>query len=88
MLHLMISFYHRVVRETFIPLAIMVITPNLAILFPYVVLHQNASLTKTFVNDNKNVFQILQDAWNKVDWYVYCCICYISRYIYIYFQIN
>lgn len=61
------TLYRRLLRETLLPLAIMVVTPNAVVLLPYIIIHKNGSLQETF-GGKRTFLQVLMTAWRKVDW--------------------
>lgn len=66
MRQLLSTLYRRLLRETLLPLALMVITPNAVILLPYIVVHEGGSLRQAFAR--RTLPQVLQAAWGKVNW--------------------
>ena len=66
MRQLLSTLYRRLLRETLLPLALMVITPNAVILLPYIVVHEGGSLRQAFAR--RTLPQVLLAAWRKVDW--------------------
>lgn len=44
----------------------MISTPNAVILLPYIIIHENASLSRAF--SNHTFLEVLKAAWGKVDW--------------------
>lgn len=69
MRQLLATLYRRLLRETLLPLALMVVTPNAVVILPYIIIHKNASLRETF-GGKQTLVQVLGTAWRKVDWYV------------------
>lgn len=60
------TLYHRLFRETLVPLALMIVTPNISLLFPYIIVHRKAEFYKIFANEN--LWALIKKAWSEVDW--------------------
>jgi hypothetical protein len=61
------KLYNVLFRETLFPLLIMVTTPNLTLLFSYIIIAKNSNLKRSFLLDSFH--STLTDAWNSVNWY-------------------
>lgn len=59
------TIYYRLIRETIIPLLLMIITPNAAILLPYIVIYQRAELISTF--KKYSVLNLVNHVWSSID---------------------
>ena len=62
------SIYNRLIRETVIPFLLIILTPNLTILLPYIVIYQNGNWKQTFAKSS--ILDVVKTAWSMVKWYV------------------
>lgn len=62
------ALYNVLIRETLVPLFLMITTPNVAILFPYIIIVKNSNLSRTILLDSLQ--KTLSEAWNSVKWFV------------------
>lgn len=60
------TFYNVIIRETLIPLFVMITTPNLAILLPYIIIVKNSDLKPILSLDSLQTS--LTESWNSVKW--------------------
>ncbi|XP_046915001.1 lamin B receptor [Dermatophagoides farinae] len=67
MLSLIQNIYHRLIRETIIPLLLLIISPNVAILLPYIVIYRKAELIETF--KKHSVWNLTKHVWSSVDFF-------------------
>ena len=58
--------YETLFLDTFVPLFLMVTTPIIALLFPYIIVIKNSNLTKTLIN--QNVLITVQESWASIKW--------------------
>lgn len=62
------TIYNRLIRETVIPFLLIILTPNLTILLPYIVIYQNGNWKQTFAKNS--ILDVVKTAWSMVKWYV------------------
>lgn len=58
--------YRRVLRETVIPLWIMISSPTMAVLLSYIVVQHHGSVGDTF--SGRSPLEVIQSSWRQVDW--------------------
>lgn len=61
------NLYQCLVDKTLIPLIIMILTPQMVILLPYIIIEKNSDLRRCFLHDS--ILSTLSDAWQSVKWY-------------------
>ncbi|RWS10142.1 7-dehydrocholesterol reductase-like protein [Dinothrombium tinctorium] len=60
------GLYEVVFRQTLYPLLLMIITPNVAVVLPYIIINRNSNLQ--MILRNENMIEVVQNAWNLVKW--------------------
>lgn len=63
---LLSTFYNRIVRETIIPLLLMITTPNVAVFFPYIIVHRKSNWIA--ILSKQSIFQLLKQIWFSINW--------------------
>ena len=61
------KLYNVLFREIFVPLLLMITTPNLTILLSHIIVVKNSNISETL---NYNFKSSLIHVWGSVDWYV------------------
>lgn len=61
------KFYNSLVHETLLPLLIMMTTPHVTLLLPYLIVYKNSDFRLFFSRETLRT--VLNEAWNSVDWY-------------------
>lgn len=60
------TFYYKIVRETIIPLMLMITTPNVAVFFPYIIVHKKSNWIAAL--SKQSIFQLLKQIWSSIHW--------------------
>ena len=60
--------YNVLFREIFVPLFLMITTPNLTVVLSYIIVNKKSNLSKTLLSFNQFKYTLI-NAWTSVEWY-------------------